>query len=487
MNEEPFLRNHWTYVASNMLRNAFIALIIGIGAANSAQAHPLMPFFIAGLAFAIAAAATLVVWFKTRYYFLENEIVVERTTIFRSETRIQYDRLASVVVSRDFVQRIFGATRLAFNLNSSVNVARAEASIVLEKDQAEELRKTIYARIYGLNEASDSEEPDAEALPLQPDYSSMESLVHVSTWDIFLHSFLGMPTMQFAFGMLMLAYSVLTTFVLETLSLVAILLFLLDFFVPAVSKFFRYYNYRIVRDGDTVVISSGLLSTRTDSFELSKVNFVKVREPLICRLLGMSILEAEVVGTADQNGMPLLCPLKKTRVAMALFESLLPEFRCEAEQVRQPRQSVVGIALWMAAMLAAVIAGTLLALQAISPEHDIYVYVFAAFLTVSIIGWGHLTYRIRTFAMTDSIALFVTGSFDRVSNYILLDKVQFSDVSSSPLQRMFGAGRCSVNLLSTAGITQVQSGVFEKEILENLSYTVRDRIIDGRYDFRRYQ
>jgi uncharacterized membrane protein YdbT with pleckstrin-like domain len=103
------------------------------------------------------------------------------------------------------------------------------------------------------------------------------------------------------------------------------------------------------------------------------------------------------------------------------------------------------------------------------------------------IGWFVLAYRNRSISMNESIVLVVTGSFDRVSNYILFDKVQFANVYSTPIQRRYGAARCRINMLSTAGATAVVTGVFDAESLERVSDTVMERIRDGRYDFRRFQ
>ena len=83
--------------------------------------------------------------------------------------------------------------------------------------------------------------------------------------------------------------------------------------------------------------------------------------------------------------------------------------------------------------------------------------------------------------------LIVAGTCDRVSNYILLDKIQFADVRAGPLERRFGTARCRLSLLSTAGASTVLSGVFPAEKLESVSSEVLKRIEDGRYDFRRFQ
>ena len=270
-------------------------------------------------------------------------------------------------------------------------------------------------------------------------------------------------------------------------TLLAILIFVLEFIIPAIGTFMRYYGYRIVRVGDTVSISSGLISTRTDSFKLSKVNFVRIREPLMCRLMGRCILEAEVVGNANEKGMPLLCPLKDKKIALDLFATLLPEFGCDSEFETQSKTALAGIGMWMAIALAFV------ALMAFGIKIEmpanllIILNVSVVVLALGIIGWGISAYRNRKFAMNDSIVLVVTGSFDKVYNYILIDKIQFANVRTTPLQRRRGDGRCSIHMLSAAGATMVRSGVFRADVLEKVSAETLARIRDGRYDFRKYQ
>ena len=72
-------------------------------------------------------------------------------------------------------------------------------------------------------------------------------------------------------------------------------------------------------------------------------------------------------------------------------------------------------------------------------------------------------------------------------NYILIDKIQFANVRTTPLQRRRGDGRCSIHMLSAAGATMVRSGVFRADVLEKVSAETLARVRDGRYDFRKYQ
>lgn len=504
MNQDaPFLRNHWSMVVSNIIKVLLaIAFMILVTMANGMPLG-VLPYYIMFISVICAGTVIwcIIIWRRTRYYFLDDEIVVLRDTFFRKETRIQYERLASINVARDFVCRILGTTKLAFNLNSNVNVLQAEAYIVLKKEDAEALRKDLYGRMFqaarGPSDASaESDVPgnDPEAgfllqganvgvTPLE----DAEPLIRISTFDILLHSVIGMPSVQALFGVLMILYSVVSFFMQTSISMLAMAVFAIEFILPAVGTFIRYYGYRLVRVGDTVSVTSGLFSTRSNSFKLSKVNFVRVREPLFCRFLGKAILEAEVVGTANDAGVPLLCPTKDKKVVMDLFHELLPEFECNEMREKQSKTSLVTIGLYMAVYFAILAAAYyFISRQDLGMWGAIF-YIAVAALVVYIVAWGHLAYRTYSLAMDESILMVVTGAYDRSTNYILFDKIQYAVVRSSPLQRRHGDGRCMVSMLSSRGFTTVMSGVFRADVLENISATVMARIRDGRYDFRRYQ
>ena len=147
--EQPFLRNHWSYVASNTFRTLLMFGVMILVWWGTSEGRGDMTYYLAFILvmLVIIVALNIIYWAKTKYYFLEDEIVVIRTTIFRSETRIQYDRLASVNVERDVVCRILNATKLSFNLNSSMNVTKAEAYIVLKKAAKAGMRNSTTKRM----------------------------------------------------------------------------------------------------------------------------------------------------------------------------------------------------------------------------------------------------------------------------------------------------------------------------------------------------
>lgn len=424
------------------------------------------------------------IWMRTTYEFGPTELIVNKDTFFKNKTRIQYSKMATINVRRNIINHIFGTTTLMFNVNSSVNSMSAEASITLISDEADRLREIVSSRIF-------NKEMEVEA-----DHEE-KTLVNVSNFDVILHGFFGQPTASSALGLVFLAYSIIGTFFTGSGGLLGFLMFGITSVIPWVRTILRYYNYRIYRVEDTIVVESGLISNYRSSFKINKVNCVRIREPLFARLMGRSLLEAEVVGLADSEGLPLLCPLKNKRIVDELAQQLVQEFLFETSHNVQPRKSLFPT-LFIRVVLAliAVAAGIsvhLYAQEYMDPWSPLTVHLFNAVIVaitvaapILLIIHGFLAQRYREFEKGEETFMFVTGAYDRQREFMRYDKVQFCTVLSGPVQRRFGVARCKVHLMSSRGARAVQSGLFDRQELESISEEVMARIRDGRYDYRRY-
>ena len=486
--ENRVYKNHYTIVVQSIF--SFLLLIAFAGAIGYMSSGEMEFRSSWGILILVIGGTSVFinvrVWMRTTFTFGPTEITVVKDTLFKNEVNIQYSRLASVNVRKGIINQIFGTTTLLFNVNSSVNARSAEATLTLPDDEANRLREMVSSRIF--QKAMVIEEEKQE-----------ETLVSVSNMDVILHGFFGQPTSSSLIGLASGAYSVATLFIGEGISIVALVIFAMSSIIPWVRTILRYYNYRIYRIGDTITVESGLISKYRSSFNIKKVNSVRVREPLLARLLGKSLLEAEVVGLADSEGLPLLCPLKGKRVVDDLAVRLVPEFVFETGHHTQPREAFVPTMfnkIFWAVMLVAVGAVLYLYVTANYPMETgsldnlvllTAVAIIAVLLPVLMIIHGLLAHRNREFEMGDETFLFVTGGYDRQKEYIRYDKVQVCRVSSGIVQRRFGMGTCSVGLMTSKGATSIRSGIFSRTDMELVGKEVMDRIRDGRYDYRRYQ
>lgn len=487
--ESRVYKNHYTIVVQSILSQLItigIVTMVGLFSGNGMDFRStwLMVMFVIG---AISVFVTIRIWMKTTYNFGPTEITVVRDTMFKNKVSIQYSRLASVNVKKTLVNHIFGTTMLLFNVNSSVNSASAEATLTLPDTEANRLREIVSARIFQKEMVVEDEKNE-------------ETLVKVSNMDVILHGFFGQPTSSSLIGLASLTYSIVTMFIGEGVSIIGLLIFGISSIVPWIRTILRYYNYRIYRVGETITVESGLINKYRSSFNINKVNSVRIREPLLARLLGKSLLEAEVVGLADTEGLPLLCPLKGKDIVDGLAGKLVPEFVFESGHHTQPKQSFIPtISNRIFWSLAFMIAGGVLFLY-ICANHpldswndlDRYAIIVIETILVVIVPLlfiihGYLAHNNREFEMGEETFMLITGGYDRQKEYIRYDKTQIFRVSSGIIQRRFGVGRCNVSLMSSKGATAINSGIFPIDELERVGAEVMDRIRDGRYDYRKYQ
>lgn len=485
-NERTF-RNHSSVIAGHLLTTAIVLIVVFYAMLSDLTQDYSVTEILAVIVviMVIVAVASYFYWKRTFYIFGENEIHVTRNAVWKMDKHIQYTRLASIGVKRSIVDRIFGTSTLTFNVNSSMNASTAEATLVLKKDMADRLRDQLNALVF--HKQSNVQE-DME----------VETLVHVSNGDVVMHAILGQPTYQALFGLVMLFYAIVMLFSDNSGGLVtALVLLIISEVLPFVTAILRYYNYRIYRVGDTVTVESGLITTRRSSFKINKINSVRIREPLLARLFRKSMLEAEVVGMADENSVPLLCPLKNRDEVRRMMFQLVPELVFEPGEERQPRRALFAMVITdtvFAVIVIAICTALLLTAEtylvglsdrwaAIVRASEVLVAVAVPLL---IYGHSGMAQRHRIFDMGEDSFMFVYGGYDISTEYINYDKVQSVAVVAGPLQRIFGVSKCHVRMMSSVGFKEVTSGLFEPEGLERIGDEVMDRIRDGRYDYRKY-
>jgi putative membrane protein len=282
----------------------------------------------------------------------------------------------------------------------------------------------------------------------------------------------------------------------------SLLMFVAVQVAPSVSLILRYYNYKVYRRGDTVYLQHGLIRTYKTSFDVSRINAVRVKSTLAARLLGRSCIEAEVVGLVSEGGersRPVLCLLKDDATQQRVLRELVPEFVYERRPNKQPegakrvlliRAAVTSLVVALAmvvpsvyvyrevAALTGVIGTPSVVLQYMLP-------LVAALAILAILYAAHVSYRVTEFDAGEDLFTFVNGAVDRETVVMNYDKVQMVWITQGPVARIFGVSRGSVYMLSSTGSSSISSGYFPGSQLERINEIVMDRITSGRYDYRK--
>jgi len=429
-------------------------------------------------------------WKRTLIRFNETEVVIERNTLFKLKKVLPYSKIASVNISQGLVNRIFGTSKLMININSGHNAIVPEASLTFKREVAERLRSEMSRHLYD------------QSLPAEGD---MRSLVSFSTKDVVIHSLFSVPTSQTLLGGAFLANSILEMYNSVTTEMGAggtaipsLFMFFLIQMVPSITQLFRYYNFKVQRQGEFLYLQHGLIRTYKTSFRISKINAVRVKSTLASRLMHRSCIEAEVVGIAsgDSEGSsrPVICLLKDDETIGKVLGELVPEFVYGRTPGKQP------VGAWNVLRIRTLVASVLLVLAMAYPSVALYreyasgeglsnlaAYILPLLTALAIVAAvyaARVSYQVREIDLGEDLFTFVNGILDRETVVMSYDKVQMVQVTKGPIARRFGVSRGTVHLLSSTGSKSITSGLFPEDHLDRIGDIVMERMASGKYDRR---
>lgn len=424
-------------------------------------------------------------WKKTIIKFKQTEVTMFRDTVFKKEVRIAYTKIASTNVNRGIINRITGTSKLMININSRVNTVIPELVMTFDMHLTDIIRKDLAAKIRG--------EVFVES------GKDMPSIVRVTGSDIILHSLFSQPTASSLFGVAMFAIGM---FELTALSgdsvtgVIALFMFLLTYAIPVITTMFHYYNYRIYKSDDTIYISHGLIRTYYKSFKTSKINAVRLRSPLIPRLFGRYMLDAEVVGLSGGDGnsndvAPLLCPMKDKATIDNVMKILTSEFVFVNETKFQPREARIPVYI-RATIQSSILVTIMFIIYNLAEfgtgleKFSVLFTAITVLLAVSPFIYGIWNLKVLSLGKDSDVFMFVNGVADRKKIIVKYDKVQIITLSAGPISRPFGLAKGNVEVLSSLGSHTIYSGYFRFEDINSISEEVIARINDGRYDYGEY-
>jgi len=434
-------------------------------------------------------------WKRTTIQFNERDVVVERDTLFKMKKTLPYSKIASVNVNRDISNRLFGTSKLLININSGSSATVPEAVLTFKQDIADEIRSGMSRRLYDHTISPEEDE-------------TIESVASFSPMDVVIHGLFSVSTYQTILGSAFLAYSLFELYVSTVAgfqvggkALVPLLMFVAVQIAPSVSLIFRYYNYKVYRRGDTIYLQHGLVRTYKTSFNVSRINAVRVKSTLAARLLHRSCIEAEVVGLVSEGGgssRPVLCLLKDDATQQKILRELVPEFVYERNPNRQPEgaKSVLLIRAAIASLVVAAVmfypsvyvyreAAALIGVVGVLGVALQYVLpLVTALVILAIIYAAYVSYRVAEFGTGEDLFTFVNGAVDRETVVMNYDMVQMVRIEKGPIARIFNVARGSVYMLSSTGSASISSGYFPENRLAAVGEIVMERIASGEYDYR---
>lgn len=489
------IRNHLIALVKNTVTVAVLVAVAVISIGGSGKPEAFAFQVIAVVAGVAVFLLLLRVWHRTSYTFTDTEILVDKDTVFKKKKTIPYSKIASINVVRSVFDRIAGTSTLQFNVNSGVNAALPEATLVVKKALADEIYVYAHTGVSGDTKKDEGESTEIE----RP-----ASIISFNAFDIFFHGLFSSSTASLIYSGIFFAYSVYGLFVDNEAiggALLSTILFLTSLVVPVVSKIVRYFNFSVYRVGDTIYLDHGLFRKYHSEFEVSKINSVKIQRPFFARMMKRSYLQAEVVGINAVQGdvTPTICLMTSENMIGLIMHDILPEFIYEGEVHKQPAEARVPIytgSIVSLIIIALVSSGIILTINGyFNPDFkvkesllaltNVIVLVCTVMLMVLFVFRGCVSMRKKDYIIGEEMFTFTNGVVDRTTAIIQYDRVQAVYMKAGPIARRYSLAKCSVSLLSAAGGSKTRSGYFRIDDLNKIPDTMLRRLEDGSYDYNK--
>ncbi|ERH10701.1 MAG: putative membrane protein [halophilic archaeon J07HX64] len=229
----------------------------------------------------------------------------------------------------------------------------------------------------------------------------------------------------------------------------AIVALVLLWVVSGVQAVLRYYDFRLLRNGDELRYERGLLQRYNGTIPLSKVQSLMIRENVLARVAGYANLAIETAGySPGQNGdsVDSAVPIAKRDRVFALADTV--EDIDELEFERPPKRARTRYLARYTLIIAAIVAAAA-AYHAVT--NDLGDWYLAAVLLVGVVPAAHLKWKQLGYYHDDRHFVTRRGFWTRRTTIVPYYRVQTVADSQTVFQQRRDLATLTVDTASSGG------------------------------------
>lgn len=329
--------------ALRSLREMLIPLIIVLFVGTGSESQ-IINLSIALTFIAFLFIGGVVRWYRFTYRVEDDELRIEHGLLVRRKKYIPKERIQVIDVRSGIIQRMFGLVSLTVQ-TAGDNRSGAEINALTLEDAnlLKELLNGDKKTAEGDGETGKDALPPDEAWVLQPRHLFIAATTAGSfgialsvIGTIFSQVQQSIDEEEMTEYMERFILSADQFWVTIIVGLV-IAAWLLSFFGTLI----RFYNFRLIRQQQGLVVQSGLFEQKTVSIPYHRIQAVRVVEGILRQPFGYATIYLESAGYGDEAGnrSTIIAPLMKKRDVQDFIAQMLPEFDVSTGAVKPPKRS----------------------------------------------------------------------------------------------------------------------------------------------------
>jgi len=523
--ELPLKFLHPTSLAFDLMAHVRSYLVpLGFGLFGAAKGD-IGLLIISGILFIPAVVRSMFRYFTLRYRIEDAHLIVDQGLVFRKTRSIPVHRIQNIDLTQNVLHRIFKVAEVKIETASGTE---AEAVLrVLSMEEFGVLRKAIFA-------GKSSETAEQSPVPLVTGEiaasavpgasvlgeSSSSSDDHVSTDQAGLEEVWKIPILDLVKaglasnrGLVMLGIGLVTFDQFFDNGYESVFAFLTDhlpedtgskrFYLQAIAAsvvglillrlvgilwyLLRFYDYRLVRRGDDLRLSCGLLTRVSATVPRKRIQFVSVQQNLIMRWFGVATVRIETAGGATDKSKPnqsiaktWFVPVMPIAKVPQMVNILRPDIDWQPDefdfQGLAPRAStrMVRLAFVQALLVTAGVAAIYCKLtQTFETQSLLWGGVAGLAALPALVLFALKKAASRKYARLENAVVYRTGVFGRKTSVTFFDKLQNVACFQTPFDRRWKMATLAIDTAAAgpAGhriVTKYLDAEFAKRELEAL-------------------
>lgn len=277
----------------------------------------------------------------TTYQITEKSISMKSGIIFKKEKIIPYSRIQAVHQRQPFLYQPFNLTHVGID-TANKGDQKAEIDLpVIQKSRVELIEK--YRLQYNTN--TETNDFDSSTKTNSDNYNNIFDL---SIKKVMLFALTDISTI-FSSIIILLAFTNIIPFnsiknfnySIISISISLITFALIVVFISIGKTFFKFFDYKLYRDQNNLIIETGLFQRKTQTIPVDKIQNIYLETNFLRRVIHQTSIKLTLAGSQSEqdnvkNGKIYLFPIINSKSAIKLFNHLIPEM-----EINKPKLKLV--------------------------------------------------------------------------------------------------------------------------------------------------